>query len=266
MGEQTPRPTGCFADAAWPATCGDELDGQCRACLDGESERPCRERVRQLAAELAIAEERERQRIAQDLHDGVCQLFAAMHIKLDLALQDRTLDRHPELHQSLTEISEILREANHATRSLSADLSPPILREMGFVAAVHWLGGRIERLYGLRTQVVAGQRRFELGSEAELLLFRCLRELLINAAKYAGVDQVIVRIARQDDRLRLHVRDRGAGFDPGGITPRHDGRGLGLRSIDDRIAGMGGRMTICSAPGEGTDVLLEIPLGEASPR
>lgn len=213
------------------------------------------DQLRTLAAELAQAEQRERKNLATLLHDHIQQLLVAAKMQLGLI---RGADR-PALESTVRGVEAILKEAIDATRSLAVELSPPILYQGGLAPALGWLAQRMEEKDLFKVRVVADSDA-EPGSEAtRLMLFESVRELLLNAVKYSGVREASVTMSRTGDGwTRIVVEDKGAGFDPAALKSAK-GSGLGLFSIQQRMAYLGGNAAIESAPGQGARAVLSAP-------
>ena len=158
----------------------------------------------------------------------------------------------------------ILNDAMRDLRSLAVELSPPILYEAGLVAGLRWLAARMGDQHQFEVQVHADARVEPASEELRILLFECVRELLLNAVKHSGVRQASVTVERTpEDQIRIAVEDSGSGFDPECARTRADGRStFGLFSVQERLAHVWGSMRIESAPGRGTSVVLTAPLGD----
>ncbi len=219
------------------------------------------EQLRALASKLNRAEQRERKRLAQILHDHIQQLLAAARMQVGWI---KGYDDQQRMRTTAEEVYAILREAIDACRSLVTDLSPPVLHEVGLGAALDWLAARMLEKHHLEVQVRSDTVAEPASEEVRVLLFECVRELLFNVVKHAGVADAQVALLRaRDHQIRIVVRDEGAGFDPDMLTERRsDAASFGLYSIQERLAHLGGRMTVASAPGEGSRVTLTAPLGE----
>lgn len=224
--------------------------------------------LQRLAWQLTQAEQRERRRLARVLHDHLQQLLVAAKLHASQA-QQALGDRSAE------QVDTLLREAIEVSRSLTVELSPPVLHSSGFVAAVEWLGRQSDQKHQLEVRVHADdscrdQLDAEMDDKVRVFLFEAVRELLFNVAKYAEVDQVDVRIEWLSETrdVRVVVIDEGVGFDPAS-RPSDDGEagGFGLFSVQERLQLLGGTMTIDSQPGRGTRVTLTVPAGrpEVSP-
>ncbi len=215
-------------------------------------------RLRSLTIEASLAEERERRNLAGLLHDDVCQLLAVAGMKLALARQTRPRRKHDEL---VAEVEDLIARTNRAARSLMLQLSHPALYDLGIAAAAEWLAEDIQRLYGVKVHFVDDALPKPVPLPMRVVLFQCLRELLVNAAKHAGVEKVDVALTTANHKVRVTVSDAGRGFDPETVETRAQ-RGFGFFSIRTRLTNLGGSMEVESAPGEGTTVTLEIPLGQ----
>jgi signal transduction histidine kinase len=214
--------------------------------------------LRSLASQLSLAEERERRRIAVDLHDRVGQALAIANIKLGVL---RQLEGSTEFAALLDEISNFIEQAIQETRTLMFEISSPILYELGFEAAVRHLTDRIEEQHGIATICEYNQEPKPLDDDMRVLLFQAVGELLINAVKHARAHHVTVRIWRDEGQIRVSVEDDGVGFDPSGTAARPTlTGGFGLFSIRERLLHVGGKLVIESENARGTHVTLVAPL------
>jgi signal transduction histidine kinase len=213
-----------------------------------------------LTRDLAQAEERERQRIAQVIHDQLQQLLSVARIKLGIAVGQVPTEWN---QQSLGEVDDLIAESLEITRSLTAELSPGILYRSGLGAALRWLG----RSYGARfdlTIAVEAEEDVDVEEEVRVTLFRSVRELLFNVVKHARVTSARVRLERgADGGVRIVVSDDGVGFDPEAVRAREGtGGSFGLFSLRERLEQLGGRLEVESAPGGGASFTIVAPLVE----
>jgi signal transduction histidine kinase len=220
--------------------------------------------LRTLASELLFTEERERRRLAIDLHDSIGQALAISKLKLDAL---RTAVLSSPLAFDLEEICGLLDGTIQQTRSLTFELSPPVLYELGLVPALESLVEEVERRYNLRVHFLEDSRPKPVSEDLAVLLFRAVQELLVNVVKHANAQKVRVTIVRDGDCIRIRVEDNGIGFDPAEIDS-HEGRArrFGLFSIRERLHHLGGHVEIESSPGRGTLVSLTAPLRQSKNR
>jgi signal transduction histidine kinase len=214
------------------------------------------EQLRSVAIELTHSEESERRRLAQVLHDHLQQLLVAAKLNISLSQQDA----QGETAQLLASANDLLGQSLDACRSLTVELSPPVLYDRGLTAAVRWLGARTRELHGLDVNVAVTDAP-DPDDHVGVLVFQSIRELLLNIVKHAGVQQAQVTMSgAPDGNLHVTVEDRGKGFDvDGALAQRHTRGGFGLFSIRERLDLVGGRIHIESRPGQ-TRIRLDIPL------
>ncbi|HET9605741.1 MAG TPA: response regulator, partial [Nitrospira sp.] len=217
--------------------------------------------LRQLASELTIAEQRERRRIATDLHDYLAQLLVCARLKV---AQSRGRMGDSEVESWLGESDDILQQALTYTRSLVAQLTPMALHEFGLAAALKWLADQMRQQYRLSVQVdVQHGMSVTLPEDQSVLIFQSIRELLINVAKHARVDQAAVRMEQRDGRLVIAVIDEGLGSDTTTSPPPTLASKFGLFSIGERMRALGGTFEFRSIHGKGTTATLTLPLPAA---
>lgn len=216
------------------------------------------QQLREAASEATLAEERERRKLAVDLHDGLGQLLTVASMRLGM-LRDSVPD--PGLGAQVQELEQVIAEADGRVSSLSFELSPPILHDVGLVAAAQWLAEDVEVKLGLHVIVEDDGRHRSLDEGTRTTLFRALRELLLNVKKHARTDKARARIWREGSFMKVAVEDEGAGFDPSQSTT-----GYGLLSIRERLNHLGGSIQIESTFGEGTRVCLAAPIAVPDPK
>lgn len=220
--------------------------------------------LRALASELTHVEQRERRRLAEILHDHLQQLLVAA--KLNLGLLHGQVDEGGPRHV-LRQVEELLNESIYTARSLTVELSPPVLYDSGLVAALRWLARQMQAKHGLRVSVDADESAAPAAEDIRVLLFQSVREALFNVVKHARTDEAHVSIERCGDRqVCVRVRDAGAGFDPAAAQQHADlAGGMGLFSIQERLSLVGGRLEVASAPGRGTTITMLAPLATEEP-
>jgi PAS domain S-box-containing protein len=225
--------------------------------------------LRSLAVDLESTEERERRRMATYLHDYIGQTLALCKIKLG-SLPAPSLTE-PQLSH-LQEIRTLLEQMILDTQSLTFELSPPVLYELGFEEAIEWLTEQIEERHGLSVSYENDDEPKPLREEVKILLFHAVRELLVNVVKHAQSNCAGVVLKRTSEAVVVIVDDDGIGFTertgdhahgsprPPGSKQARPGGGFGLFNIRERITQIGGRIDISPRPGGGTRVTLSIPL------
>ena len=212
--------------------------------------------LRALAAELTIAEQREKKKLAHLLHDHLQQLLAAAKLKssmLKSAVTDQTIAN------SIDEITDLLKQSIQCSRDLSIELSPPALNEAGLTSGLNWLVTWFADKHSLIINFKSRPEiKNELPEEIKHFVFNAAREMLFNVVKHAKVTTATLKLTCKAGLLYLAVSDEGAGIDAEKIKSK--GTGFGLFSIKERIELLGGELKINGKPGNGTTVLIEIPV------
>lgn len=213
-------------------------------------------RYRRLAKAVWRVQEEERRRLARELHDGIGQNLTALKNQLEMLAA-----RAPQegaFVASLRDAVELTARALADTRELSRLLRPPVLDDLGLVAALSWLVRRLEERTAFhvdfRDEGVGAER---LPQEVETLVFRVAQEGLNNVLKHSRVERAELALRRRGERLSLRIADSGVGFDPAAQASEAIG---GLRGMRDRVELHGGRFEIRSQPGAGTVIEVEIHL------
>lgn len=213
------------------------------------------QQVRDLAAQLTLAEARERARLAQVLHDNLQQqLFTAQ-----FALRDarRVVTDTPEAVDKLDKTNDLIKEAVRIARTTTANLAPPVLEGEGLVEAIRWLGNDMKSRYDLEVTVIPAATSEVTSKSVRFLLFNLIRELLFNTVKHAEVKAAKVTVTKNDG-VEITVSDVGKGFDPAAIDDS-EGGGLGLSGMRKRLDLFGGRLEVMSSPEQGTQVTIFMP-------
>ena len=220
--------------------------------------RASNQQVRRLASALTLSEQRERRRISQILHDHVQQMLHGIHMRVHLIELDAPTELRTAIEDHLQTILQLTDEALQATRTLTVELSPPVLQGRGLIAAFQWLSEQMEKVHSIEV-ILDIQTEDQLSNqEISVLVFQFARELLFNVVKHAGVACARLTLSEIADQLIVTIEDDGRGFDTTKI--RHEPNdGFGLYSINERLALFGGRLDIESAPGLGTRAVICIP-------
>jgi PAS domain S-box-containing protein len=218
-------------------------------------------RLKTLASQLTIAEEKERRTIATDLHDNVGQSLALTRMQLASARKSTSDSR---LADKLDDISDTLLKCIKDTKNLLFELSSPTMYKMGLSSAIsEWLEVQIEGKHDLKTAFIDNipdNRGKTLDSDVRTMLFRNLRELVINVIKHARANKVSVRLEDRSPSIRIIVEDDGIGFDPRLVTQGESKTGgFGLFSVNELMSDLGGSLRIVSEPGKGCTAILSAP-------
>lgn len=214
--------------------------------------------LQKLTLELTEAEERERQRLAELLHDDLQQVLAAA--KFQVSLLSSRVQQDARFAEIAGQAKELLTEAIAKSRTLSHEISAPALAQGDLGEAFEWLIEQMQVKHGFTVHLEVGNR-IEVASEPlRILLYKAAQELLFNAIKYAGVHEATLRLRRRRGRLWLLVSDQGRGFDP---TASGAVLGFGLLSIRERVGLLGGRLKIRSAAGKGSTFAISVPDSDA---
>jgi signal transduction histidine kinase len=210
-------------------------------------------RLQQLTLELSQAEDRERNRIADILHDDVQQTLVAARFHLNLlSSEPRSAEESQEI---VGQVKQMLKDAIEKSRSLSHELSPA-LYQVELTEILSWLACHMQRKHGLTVHVEAHGPVDSSSEPLKALLYKVAQELLFNVVKHADVNEARIRVRRVGKRIYLSVVDRGRGFDAQGLQ---GATGFGLLSIHERVQLLGGQMKIRSMRGVGTRVLIAVP-------
>jgi signal transduction histidine kinase len=214
--------------------------------------------LRSLTSQLSLAEERERRRIAIELHDRTNEALVSSIIRLT-ALAKSTTDS--ALADTLNEICQLLRQLAQETRLLMFELYPPSLYYLGLEAAIKELADRMMEKYGIQVSFMDDARRKPVDVDVKVLLFQAVRELLTNVAKHAQAHVVSVSISGAGGNIRIAVQDDGVGFDNAIISDGRKGGGFGLYTLSERLRHMGGHLEAESGSW-GTRITLTVPFRE----
>jgi signal transduction histidine kinase len=216
-------------------------------------------RLRSLSSELSLTEERERQRIAADLHDHLGHTLALANNRL--AVLAGALS--PDQAGSIEDVKLLIERAIRSTRSLIFEVSPPILDHFPFAAAVEWLAGNILGKSSISFHLTVDEGPWPLADDTRLLLFKAIRELLVNIVKHSRAHEVEISIRREADSLAVGIEDDGIGFDlPEDQAPAIGSSGFGLLGVRERLTYLNGRFSINSTLNRGTSIGLMVPLAK----
>ncbi|OGS36359.1 MAG: hypothetical protein A2293_05750 [Elusimicrobia bacterium RIFOXYB2_FULL_49_7] len=214
------------------------------------------EKLKSLSLEIALLEERERRRVANYLHDQVSQSLVMALMRLSTLRQEA-----PEaMALELDALHELVGHSVEDIRSLTFELSPPLLYDLGYKAAAEWLAEQFQQLYGIPIDVTADSSDAAVDNEVRAILFRATREVLFNTVKHAQATRAKIAVSVDKSVIRVTVEDNGKGFDAARLLENKKNRGYGLFSVKEQLANLNGSMTVTSAPGSGTRVEMAAPL------
>ncbi|MCC6527745.1 MAG: PAS domain S-box protein [Polyangiaceae bacterium] len=219
--------------------------------------------LQRLAFEATVAEERERRRIAADLHDRIAQALAVARGKLVAA---RELSEGPA-RAAIDLAAGLVTRTIEDTRTLMFDISPPILYDLGLSAALSWLADEVEKHHGLRVELTGELPHPLLDDVTAAILVRAARELVMNVIHHAGTAEARVAVRRDGDVVEVAVEDDGAGFDVGtAAVPTRAAHGFGLFAVREQMARLGGSVELRASPGRGTRAVLRVPIATLDAR
>ncbi len=213
-------------------------------------------RLKALTSQITLNEEKERKHLADYLHDQIGQELFAIKIKLE-QLKD-SLSSNEDV-KILSDLSNSLIHTIDNTRSLTFELSPPILYQFGLEAALEWLVEHTYVQYNIVVSFEDDKQEKPLDDDVKISLYQSVRELLTNVAKHAQVKNARVSVKKDNTNIRICVEDNGVGFIP---SSKHSSKnkGFGLFSIKERLDQFGGHLEIKSRDGRGTQASLTAPL------
>jgi len=218
------------------------------------------EKLRFLTTQLLTAQEKERKRIAHELHDELGQALLTLKMQLR-ALQRQLNDDQSSLKMEFEYLFKHINLVTENVRRLSKELSPSILEDLGLVAALHWLVKEIGKHYYIDITCDIDVLEDRFSAEKELILFRIVQEALTNVAKHARTRFASIHAERRHGRLALTIADQGGGFDVQHATTRDaKDRGMGLVAMDERAHILGGEMQIHSETDGGTQITVTLPV------
>ncbi len=220
------------------------------------------QQLRLLASQLTQAEQRERRELAHTLHDHLQQILVAAKLNLG-ALRSRS--REESVRSTVQRVDELLHQSLHVSRSLSAQLCPPILYEGGLTPALKWLARSMREMHGLVVDVSLDLDAEPEREDIRTALYQAVRELLLNVVRHANVSSASLVMNRSaSGQVLVVVEDEGCGFDPAEAN-QPVGEGVGLFGIQHRLDLLGIELKVTSQPGRGTRVALVVPSGTSRP-
>lgn len=211
--------------------------------------------LKKLNSELTLVEERERRRIAENLHDSLGQTLGLAFMNLSSIDSEEC---SPRIKNTINLTSKLINKAIEESRRLTYDLSPPILYELGLLPAIEWKLEQFEKDFNIATNLIVEKRSIQLSKENNIFLYRTVGELLTNTYKHAEATEVVVKQAIKNGMYHISVEDNGIGIDKSHLKHTSNKGGFGLLSIEERIESLNGTFSI-EALEKGTKADIEIP-------
>ena len=216
-------------------------------------------KLKSLNTEITLVEERERRRIAENLHDSLGQTLSLAFIKLSSIMDE---NYSSNVKGIITETSMLLNKAILESRILTYDLSPPILYELGLIPAFKWKLEQIEEKHGIKTIISGENQQIDIQKEFRIFIYRIVCELFANVIKHANAKSIELEIYKEKKMYYIIVREDGVGFKKNLNNKVTAKGGFGLMSITERIDSIKGSFEIVSILGKGTQAKIVIPFGE----
>lgn len=219
--------------------------------------RQANDKLRTLAIEVSLIEEREKKRLAGDLHDSPMQKLALAQMQIGAAAGARDAESDALYESGLS----LLRDALQELRLLQFELSPPLLYQQGLASALHWLAGHAGQRWGVPVRFETTGQLAPISPELAIILFQFARELVVNVVKHASASHASIGLTNADGQIHLRVQDDGVGMRAAGPVPEANGAysGYGLFSIRERLNLLGGTLQV-EAGASGTCVEVRVPL------
>jgi signal transduction histidine kinase len=215
--------------------------------------------MRALSQRLVAAQEEERGHLSRELHDHVGQVLTALRMELGRIERGRS-PNDGRIASSVTEAKQLVDKLFRTVRDLALGLRPSMLDDLGLRAALEWHVRDISRRCGIDVELMVDGDIDDLSDRYQTCVYRVIQEALTNCVRHAKAQRVTVRMTPVPQGLEIAVADDGCGFDP---AARRDG--LGLRGMDERVKEVAGALTIRSAPGKGTTLVIQLPLALPAP-
>ena len=230
-----------------------------------EAKNKAYEQLRYLRNRLSEVEETERRVLARELHDRVGQNLTALGINFNIIRSQLSKDSLEVIGSRIDDSLEVLEETIAQVRDVMAELRPAVLDDYGLAAAVRWYVDLFTRRTGVSVRMEeTGEAVLRLPSSVETNLFRITQEALTNVARHAKAKQVKIQVDVGGKVFRLSIADDGIGFDRSAIAVPGKEKNWGLRIMRERVEAIGGDFQLNSAPGLGTEIIVQIPLSAES--
>jgi PAS domain S-box-containing protein len=255
-----------FNTRAVPLFADGEVTGAVIMCEDVTEIKSSKDRIRDLSQQLIKSQEKERQRISQELHDQVAQDLSAVKISCEMLLKNESLSC--EGRNNLSGISDKLNKTLKTVRNLSYDLKPPSLEKHGLIETINRYCKDFSGENNINVEFFSvGMDNLTLTFEAQINLYRMVQESLNNVRKHAHASHVSIKLISSFPNIILRIEDDGEGFDTETrLLAAYEEKRMGVRSMKERVRLLQGEMRIVSIPGKGTMVVFEIPYKDGNIR
>jgi signal transduction histidine kinase len=230
------------------------LDAQAQARYQEVVE--ARRNLKALSAQLVNAQESERRALSRELHDEVGQALSAVLMELHNFSAEPATQADPQARDHVETIKTLVENSVRVIRNMSLLLRPSMLDDLGVVPALRWYAREVSKRTSMDVSVATELVAEELSDEDKTCIYRVVQEALTNCSRHAGATKVRIRVQQETSRLVFSIQDDGKGFDV------KQTKGLGLLGIEERVAKLGGKCQIQSAPGSGTTVAVELPFNK----
>jgi PAS domain S-box-containing protein len=215
-----------------------------------------RDTLRDLSLHIEETRESERAKIAMDLHDDLGQKLTALNIDLGW-LKKKLTESQPEIKDRLNSMSELLMDTIDTIRTISSELRPGILDDLGLIAAIEWQLEEFEKRTGISFELTITPEEFAVSPDISILIFRIAQEVLTNITRHANATIVKIDLTKNENSIKLIAIDNGRGIKKAEIN---DPKSFGIIGMKERVKSFGGNFHIRGAEGKGTEVMVEIPL------
>lgn len=220
------------------------------------------EAMRSLSAQLISAEERERKRIARDIHDSIGQALSAINFSVENALNAIQEKSFPLAAEALENILPLTRQSIEEVRRIIMDLRPSILDDLGLTATISWLYREFESIFPhIHFEKRIDVEEADIPPSLKTVIYRILQEAFNNAVKHSKTNFIGLHLRKRMNHLELQIEDKGQGFDLNKEQSKTmNDKGMGLASMKERTQLSGGTFKILATPGKGTRIFLSWPL------
>jgi signal transduction histidine kinase len=218
------------------------------------------ERLQAVSRRLVDAQETERRQVSRELHDRVGQNLTALSISMDILKTQLAGNGGDALRSRIEDASSLLESTSSVIENVMSDLRPPMLDDYGLLPALQWYANEFSGRTGIQARVIGDERMKRLPQASEIALFRIAQEALNNVAKHAHAGHADITLRHADGQFIMVVSDDGAGLDATSAPAAKRRQGLGMMTMRERTQAVDGQFEVTGAAGEGTRVVVRIPV------